>query len=101
MPDTLFLIEPGFRDPAYRDTRPLPEDQAYYWPYCVSLEGILALYPAPLARLRVERVPFTRPRRHLIELVGEANQGLPKLVLDDDASDELANGRHGSVRFVS
>lgn len=101
MTDTLFLIEPGFIDSAYQGVEPLPEGESYYCPYCAALEGVLAMFPELVAKLRVERVSFARPRRPLIDLVGEDNQGLPKLILGEDAPDGLATGRHGDVRFVS
>lgn len=100
MTDTLFLIEPGFPDPAYRGAEPLPEAQAYHCPYCAAIEGVLAMFPRQLTALDVVRVPFARPRQAVIDLLGEENQGLPKLVLGDDAPDEFVTGRAGKLRFV-
>jgi hypothetical protein len=100
MTDTLFLIEPGFPDPAYRAAEALPDNQTYYCPYCVAIEGVLAMFPERLAALKVVRLPFARPRQPLVDLLGDQNQGLPKLVLGEDAPDDLASARAGDVRFV-
>lgn len=95
--DILFLIEPGFRDPAYGGVQGLGPDQAYICPYCAAIEGVLAMYP-DLA-IDVVRAPFARPRAAVIEVVGEDNQTLPKLVLAGAAAE--ATGKHGDVSFVS
>lgn len=97
--DTLFLIEPGFRDPAYGGPQGLRPDQAYLCPYCAAIEGVLAMYPDLARRIDVVRAPFARPRTAVIDLIGEENQTLPKLVLAGAAAE--ATGKHGDVSFVS
>jgi hypothetical protein len=92
--DRLFLLQPGFEDPAY------PGQHFYCW-HCALLEGVLASFPELQSRIQVERIAWPRPRRSVIDLVGEANQSLPLLVLGDDAPAELATGTHGSMRFVA
>jgi hypothetical protein len=92
--DKLFLLKPGFADPAY------PGETFYCW-HCALMEGVLASFPALAARIEVEHVAFPRPRGPVVAMAGEANQSLPLLVLADDAPDELATGRHGWVRFVA
>ncbi|MCB8821855.1 DUF3088 domain-containing protein [Microvirga rosea] len=94
MRDKLFLLSPGFEDPAY------PGQRFYSW-HCALLEGVIASFPALADRIDIERVAWPRPRQAVISLVGEQNQSLPLLVLADDAPSELATGRHGSVRFVA
>ncbi|TGE02555.1 DUF3088 domain-containing protein [Methylobacterium nonmethylotrophicum] len=91
--DHLFLLEPGFADPAY------PGRRFYCW-HCALLDGVLGSFPDLARRLDVTRLPWPRPRRALVALVGEAHQSLPLLVLAPDAPDILATGRHGSLRFV-
>ena len=92
--DKLFLIQPGFEDPAH-------PGQFFVCPDCNAIEGLLASFPLLAASLEVERVPFSRPRRAVAELLGDAHQSLPVLVFagdDGGPSDaESANGR----RFVS
>jgi len=74
--DRLFLLKPGFEDPAY------PGQLFYCW-HCALIEGVLASFPALGDRLDIERVDWQRPRRAVIELAGEDNQNLPLLVLKD------------------
>ncbi len=92
--DKLFLLKPDFEDPAY------PGQRFYCW-HCALLEGVLASFPQLAGKLDVERVAWPRPRRSVIEAVGEAHQSLPLLVLADDAHDALATGSHNGRRFVS
>jgi hypothetical protein len=97
MRDRMFLVEPGFRDADY----PGGTHDTFYCPDCLTVEGVLALYPEALANLEVCRVPFERPRNAVVELIGEDDQDLPKLVLAEDAPQELATGSHNGTRFVS
>lgn len=94
--DRMFLVKPDFDDPAY----PGGAQDKFYCPDCLTIEGVLALYPQALENLEVIRVPFQRPRREVVELIGEENQDLPKLVLAGDAPDDLATDTHEGVRFV-
>jgi hypothetical protein len=94
--DHLFLLEPDFTDPAH-------PGRSFHCPDCASVEGILAYYPRLRFHLDVHYVTFPRPRAIIVELIGEANQGCPVLVLDADTPDprgaevKTANGR----RFLS
>jgi len=94
MRDKLYLLEPGFEDPAY------PGQLFYCW-HCALLEGVLASFPQLAAKLDVERVAWPRPRQSVIAVVGEAHQSLPLLVLADDAPEDLATGSHEGRRFVA
>ncbi|MGO4387961.1 DUF3088 domain-containing protein [Microvirga sp. 2YAF29] len=92
--DKLFLLKPDFEDPAY------PGQHFYCW-HCALLEGVLASFPHLASRLDVERVAWRRPRSSVIEMVGDANQSLPLLVLADDAVDTLATSSYKGRRFVA
>ncbi|MEP2989783.1 MAG: DUF3088 domain-containing protein [Parasphingorhabdus sp.] len=92
--DILFLLEPGFEDPA------LP-GRKFYCPYCAQVEGVLASYAEHTGNIEVVRLPFPRPRRATIELVGEEHQSLPLMVLASDAPRYDFTLHHGEVRFVS
>jgi len=94
MRDRLFLLRPDFEDPAY------PGQRFYCW-HCALLEGVLASFPWLSEHIDVERIAWPRPRRAVIDLVGEQNQSLPLLILSRDAPDGFATGTYGSVRFVS
>lgn len=86
--DTLFLITPGFSDPK------LP-GVSFVCPFCNQVEGLLASFPELASRIDVKRVGFARPREAVIALVGEANQGLPLLVLAQDPPPD-ASEREGA-----
>ncbi len=75
--DILFLLTPGFTDSA-RDS----EGQRYYCPSCAFLEGVLGYCPELRRQLDIRHIGYPRPRREIVELVGDAHQGCPNLVLD-------------------
>ena len=75
--DVLFLLTPGFTDPA-RDA----QGTKYYCPDCAFMEGVLHYHPGLRERLEIRYVSFPRPRREIVSLVGEAHQGCPNLILD-------------------
>lgn len=72
--DTLYLLDPEFSDDA------LP-GRAFYCKDCITVDGLLAAFPASAARLDVVRLPYPRPRAAIVDLLGEENQNLPCLVL--------------------
>jgi hypothetical protein len=72
MKDKLFLLKPGFMD----------QDQGpYFCPGCAQVEGMLSYCPELRDKVEVVYIDFPRPRPAIAELIGEANQGCPKLVL--------------------
>ena len=75
MTDRLFLINPGWHD-----------DQGGPW-FCPAgsvVEGVLGFYPALRDQLDILYLDHPRPRPPVIDLVGEAHQSCPLLVLDGD-----------------
>jgi hypothetical protein len=93
MRDSLFLLRPGFEDPEY------PGRRFYCW-HCALLEGVLASFPALSSQIDVERIAWPKPRRTLVDLVGENNQSVPLLVLADNAPQDLVTGSSRGIRFV-
>jgi Protein of unknown function (DUF3088) len=91
--DRLFLLKPDFEDPAY------PGERFYCW-HCALLEGVLASFPSLTSKIDVERIPWSKPRQAIVDIVGEHIQSLPLLLLAADAPDELATDRFGAQRFV-
>jgi Protein of unknown function (DUF3088) len=77
MRDKLFLLEPDFED---------GDGLRYYCPECAQIQGVLSFYPQLRNELEVEYVNFARPRKAIAELIGEANQGAPVLIVDDPSS---------------
>jgi hypothetical protein len=91
--DKLFLLQPDFEDPAY------PGQRFYCW-HCALLEGVLASFPTLSLQIDVERIPWSKPRRVLVDLVGKDNQSVPLLVLAENAPHGLATGSFRGIRFV-
>lgn len=94
MRDRLYILPARFADPA------LP-GRDFYCRDCVTVDGLLALFPECAATLDIIRVDYPRPRAAVIDAIGEANQNLPVLVLADDADPALADGAHDGIRFVA
>ena len=57
----------------------------YYCPDSAAIEGFLKFEPEIEKQIEVRRIEFPKPRKEVIELVGEANQGCPVLVLDESS----------------
>ncbi len=91
MKDQLFLMKPGFTNAGIGP---------FYCGDSVPVEGLLSFFPSLRAAVDVTYVDFPRPRRAIVDLVGEDHQSVPVLVLADNAavppSVEVrsANGRH-------
>lgn len=95
MADRLFLLEPGFADPAHPGAR-------FVCPHSNAVEGLLASFPDRAAGLRIERLPFAKPRQPVADLLGPDNQSLPVLILDGaPASAEHVEQRDGLYFIAS
>jgi hypothetical protein len=81
--DTLLLLKADFMDEG---------KGPYYCPACASIEGLLSFYSRLRQLLDVRYVDFQRPRREVVALIGEINQGLPALVLDDAVPADALTG---------
>ena len=71
----LFLLKPGFTD------KNIDDHTKFYCPDCAMIQGIISLYPKLKELIEIIYVDFERPRKKLIEYVGEENQGCPCLVI--------------------
>ncbi|WP_082571729.1 DUF3088 domain-containing protein [Ensifer sp. Root142] len=92
--DRLFLLRPGFEDPAY------PGQQFYCW-HCALMEGVLASFPDLARKIDVERVAWPRPRLPVVALVGDMNQSLPLLVLADGETSKHQTDVFQGRAFIS
>lgn len=72
----LFLLKPGFKE---------SEGGPFYCPDSAGVEGFVAYEPKIEEWVDVKRIEFPKPRQRVIDLVGEANQGCPVLVIDKDS----------------
>ncbi|MFD2650190.1 DUF3088 domain-containing protein [Brucella rhizosphaerae] len=92
--DTLFLLQPGFEDPAY------PGQVFYCW-HCALIEGVLASFPELGKGLDIKRIAWARPRQEVIALVGEENQSLPLLILTKGDPSVHQTGEYEGSVFIS
>lgn len=75
--DILFLLAPNFTDDQ-RDK----DGKLYYCPDCALIEGVLSYYPDLREKFDIRYIQHPKPRREIVELVGDAFQGCPNLILD-------------------
>lgn len=91
---TLFLLAPDFEDVKF-------PGQRFFCRHSALVEGLLTSFPELLDAIDVRRIAFPRPRAEVIELVGEANQALPVLVLPAGEPSAHASGEANDRKFVS
>ena len=90
MRDTLFILGAPFED----------QGEMWFCASCAMMEGALLANPHWSAHIDVRRMPFPRPRQEMISLIGEANQGMPVLVLAHAASAPVEAKDHEGRRFL-
>ena len=91
-------MKPDFED------QNLDPNKLYYCPECAIIEGILMYYPQLRHHLQIIYINYPRPRKILVDLLGEENQGSPVLVLDnalEENTDISYFQYYGSVKFVN
>ncbi|KUM27256.1 hypothetical protein AU467_02385 [Mesorhizobium loti] len=91
---TLFLLAPDFEDAKF-------PNQRFFCRHSALVEGVLASFPSLLDTVDVHRIAFARPRAQVVELIGEANQALPVLILPAGQSSAHASGEADGRQFVS
>ena len=74
--DQLFLLNPNFSD--HRIDK---NNQLYYCPFNAMIEGVLKYFPEIREELNITYVDFPRPRKAIIEILGEEHQGTPLLII--------------------
>ena len=89
--DLLFLLAPGFED----------EGRPWFCTACAAMEGFLGYFPQVREALDVVYYPFPRPRQAIIDLVGEANQGMPVLLLGAPSDHPDVKRAPGGAYFIS
>jgi len=92
--DILFILKPGFYDGA---------EGPYYCPDSAAVEGFLKFVPEVEKEIDIRRIDFPRPRKGIVELLGEDNQGSPVLVLDasSDAPAEAQESAETGRAFIT
>ena len=92
--DTLFMLKPGFED----------QGRVCFCPYAAQVAGFLSYYPQVRDTLDIVELAWPRPRKPLVDLLGEENQATPILVLGPDAApapERVTIATHGEYRFVA
>lgn len=56
----------------------------FYCPDCGIVEGFFAYNPEMLDQVEIIAIDFQRPRKTIIDVLGEENQGSPALVIYED-----------------
>ncbi len=95
MRDILFLLKESFADGAA---------VKFYCPQCAEINGVLNYFPSLRHSLDIRYVDFPKPRQPIVELIGDAHQGCPVLVLADKPGLDALEMMSGEVRgkfFVS
>ena len=93
MSNKLMLLKLPFKD------SDLSDDTYFCW-NCLLLEGLLSQFPEALWELEVSRHDFPRPRAEVVDVVGDANQSLPTLVLGEGVLMGQETGTFNETRFV-
>lgn len=91
MTPKLFILKPSFPDAK-------AGDGLFFCPHSATVEGLLAFYADLRRRLDVRYIDFPKPRKEVIDEIGEAHQSCPVLILppgwpDPPESARRANGR--------
>lgn len=93
MKDRLFLLRPGFDDGG----------KQWFCPYSAQVVGFLTYYPTVRETLELHELDFPRPRQPLSDLLGEAHQSPPMLILAGQPELQVPDvdvARAGSLWFI-
>lgn len=93
MKDQLFVLRPGFTEHGI----------TYFCPYSAQVIGFLTYYPQVRDTVELHELDFAKPRRTLVDLVGEAHQSPPLLVLAGEPVrvPDVNIGEANSYKFVA
>ena len=95
----LFLLKPDFKDSKIDN-----EEKLYYCPQCALIAGIIKYYPQLETRLVINYVDFQRPRKAIIELIGEDNQSCPTLIIENNQEENVDLSyfnSYGDILFIN
>lgn len=91
----LFLLKSDFIDDKIHPS------QKFYCPHCAMIEGVLNYYPNLRSSLDIRYVDFDKPRLEIIELLGEAHQSCPVLVIPDKSIYSESFSQFSHYRFTN
>lgn len=92
MKDRLFVYRPGFTDGG----------TTYFCPFSAQIMGFLTYYPQVRDSIELVELDYPKPRKPLVDLVGEDHQAAPMLVLAGEtvAVPRVTVGEANGHRFV-
>jgi hypothetical protein len=90
--DKLFVYRPGFQE----------NGVTYFCPYSAQIIGFLTYYPQVRATVELVELEFAKPRKPLVDLVGEDHQAAPMLVFAGEPVrvPDVKIGEANSHKFV-
>ncbi|WP_271079320.1 DUF3088 family protein [Aurantiacibacter sp. MUD61] len=87
--DTLFILERSYTS---------DDGGEFFCRDCVEIDGLLALFPELAEKLDIVRVPWAKPRKAVVEALGEDNQNCPALLFAEggfvNTQDDLLAALH-------
>lgn len=89
----LFLLKPDFKDSKIDN-----EGKSYFCPQCAMIAGIIKYYPQLETVIEIDYVDFKRPRKVIIDLIGEDNQSCPVLIIENHQEDNVDLSYFNSYR---
>ena len=92
--DKLLMLRPGFFQGS---------EGPFYCGDAVAVEGLLSFFPQLRSQIDVEYIDAPRPRQAIVELIGEANQSAPVLVLGagrEPVDNSVEVRVHGQTQFI-
>ncbi|MBP0624416.1 DUF3088 domain-containing protein [Cupriavidus consociatus] len=95
MKDKLLMLRPGFTQGT---------EGPFYCGDAVAIEGLLSFFPQLRSQIEVEYIDALRPRKAIVDLIGEANQSAPVLVLGggrEPVDNSVEVRMYGQTRFVN
>ncbi|WP_070969362.1 DUF3088 family protein [Vibrio sonorensis] len=79
------------------------EEEGKFWfcTHCALIEGALKVNPQWEGHIEVHRIPFPKPRKEIVDILGEEQQWLPVLVLEngDTITDPVDITNYIAVNF--
>jgi hypothetical protein len=92
MKDKLFVLRPGFDE----------NGVTYFCPFSAQVIGFLSYYPQVRDSVELVELEFAKPRKPLVDLVGENHQSAPMLVFASEpvSVPHVKIGEANSRKFV-
>lgn len=94
--DKLFVLPSKFKNKK-------EGNHTFFCADCALIQGFLNYFPEVKEHVVVKEVPYPRPRKAILDILGEEHQSCPVLVLDDaelDLFPGISIHQVGGVHFI-